>query len=328
MSRVLSYGEALVDFLPDRSGVPLRDVETFRKTVGGAPANAAVGLARLGCAVGLLGKVGADEFGHYLLAELAREGVDVAGMRQTREAKTGITFVSLTSSGDRSFLFFREPSADMTIRPADIDTGVIEACTVFVAGSNLLTMPPVREATMLALETARAAGRFVVLDPNVRVHLWPDADEIVPVVRRELEFGDVIKLNEEELALLSPAGAGPLWSDLRTAGARALVITRAAEGAEVYWRGGELAVDAPPGEIVDTTGAGDGFVAGLVCGLLRRTGAADAAELGARVDAFGPDDWRSVLRLGCFVGTSVCEKLGATPALPAASDVPWPEFDL
>ena len=115
MTRVLSYGEALVDFLPDRAGVPLREVSSFRKTVGGAPANVAVGLARLGCDVALLGKVGADEFGHYLLEELTREGVDVGAMQQTTQAKTGITFISLTAEGDRSFLFFREPSADMTV---------------------------------------------------------------------------------------------------------------------------------------------------------------------------------------------------------------------
>ena len=125
MSRVLSYGEALVDFLPDRRG-SLADVETFTKTIGGAPANTAVGLARLGCDVGLLGKIGADEFGDYLLDALQREGVDVAGVSQTSEAKTGITFISLDENGDRSFLFFREPSADMTISVDDIDVDVIE----------------------------------------------------------------------------------------------------------------------------------------------------------------------------------------------------------
>ena len=328
MTRVLSYGEALVDFLPDRSGVPLREVETFRKTIGGAPANAAVGLARLGCDVGLLGKVGADEFGHFLLAALQKEGVDVSGVTQTRAAKTGITFISLDAAGDRSFLFFREPSADMTIAVDDIDTTVIDACTVFVAGSNLLTTPSVRAATMFALQHASATGRFVVLDPNIRPHLWPVPEEMVPTVRRELDFGDVVKVNEEELALMSPAGPAALWNELREARARALIVTHAAAGAQIFWPGGELHVDAPTVDVVDTTGAGDGFVAGLICGLLRRCGEVDASTLAARVDAFSADDWRRVVELGCYVGTSVCQKLGATPALPAAAQVPWQQFEL
>lgn len=327
MTRVLSYGEALVDFLPDRRA-RLRDVESFSKSIGGAPANAAVGLARLGCDVGLLGKVGADEFGHYLLERLAREGVDTTGVRQSTEAKTGITFISLDESGDRSFLFFREPSADLTLREEDVDTTVIRAATVLVAGSNLLTVEPVRSATWFALETAKAAGAFIVLDPNIRPHLWPQPDELRPTVRRELDYGDIVKLNEDELARVSPDGAAPLWDALRAGGATALVITLAERGAKILWHGGELHVEAPKVEVVDTTGAGDGFVAGFVTALLRLTGATDPATLRATLREFDAPQWRQVLALGCFVGSSVCQKLGATPSLPSAAEVPWSHFGL
>ena len=325
--RVLSYGEALVDFLPDRAGVPLRDVETFSRAVGGAPANAAVGLARLGCDVALLGKVGADEFGHFLCAELAREGVDVAGVTQTREAKTGITFISLDAEGDRSFLFFREPSADMTMRRNDIDTDVIDGADIVVAGSNLLTAAAVRDATMFVLEHARASGRFIVLDPNIRPHLWPNPEEMIPTIRAELALADIVKLNEEELAMFAPDG-DTLWSELRESGARGLIITRASDGARLYRGGGVVEVDAPSAEVKDTTGAGDGFVAGLVCGLIRASEAGDAATLRTRVDDFDDVVWHRVLGLGCHVGTTVCTRLGATGALPHAVDIPWEELEL
>ncbi len=328
MSQIVSYGEALVDFLPAQSGVRLRDVESFTRTIGGAPANAAMGLARLGCDVALLGKIGEDEFGHFLIAELGRAGINVTAIRQTREAKTGITFISLDSSGDRSFLFFREPSADMTLRIEDVDLGAIDRCTIFIAGSNLLTEPGVRAATLFSLDRARSTGRFVVLDPNIRPHLWRDHDEMKAVVRRELDYGDVVKLNEEELALMGDSGAEPLWAELAAAGASALIVTQAAAGAEVFYRGGTLFVDAPSADVVDTTGAGDGFVAGLVCGLLRATGAQTSEALRAAVGAFTHDEWRRVLSLGCYVGTEVCKKLGATSALPAAADVPWDQFGM
>ena len=147
---VLSYGEALVDFLPNQGGKLLRDVDTFHKTSGGAPANMAIGLARLGRSVGLMGAVGQDEFGWFLRNHLEREGVDVSGVYMTDEAKTGITFVSLDANGERSFMFFRQPSADTMFKPADINVETIEHCSIFIAGSNLLVTPEVREATFTA----------------------------------------------------------------------------------------------------------------------------------------------------------------------------------
>lgn len=324
---IVSYGEALVDFLPDRAGVPLRDVETFRKTIGGAPANVAVGIARLGCPVALMGKVGDDEFGHFLRLQLGEEGVDVEGLLHTRAAKTGITFISLTAGGDRSFLFFREPSADMTIRVPDIDTALIERSTIFVAGSNLLTAPAVREATYHALEHARRSDRFVVLDPNVRLHLWPPDQSPLDHVRRELSYGDIVKLNEEELQFLrDDQDAAALWAELREEGLSALIITRAEAGATVYWTRGTLSIPAPSCTVVDTTGAGDGFVAGLVCGLLRGLDTDDPRELRERVRAFDADDWKPILSLACWVGSRVCLGLGATPALPREEMVPWNEL--
>ena len=133
---IISFGESLVDFLPDRAGTPLRDVETFRKSIGGAPANVAVGVARLGGAIAMMGKVGDDEFGHFLRSALQAEGIDITGLHTTAAAKTGITFISLSADGDRSFLFFREKSAESTMCRDDIDTSVIDRATIFIAGAT------------------------------------------------------------------------------------------------------------------------------------------------------------------------------------------------
>jgi fructokinase len=199
---------------------------------------------------------------------------------------------------------------------------------VFVAGSNLLTQPGIREATYHALDRARASERFVVLDPNVRLHLWPVREEADVHVRRQLDYGDVVKLNEEELAFLrDDEDAEALWEELSDAGVGALIVTEASAGARVFWPQGSTRVDAPTTDVVDTTGAGDGFVAGLVCGLTRLTDAADAASLRQFVRTADAATWRRVLRLGCHVGSSVCEQYGATPALPFENDIPWTEFE-
>ena len=152
---VLSYGEALVDFLPDQSGRLLRDVTHFTKAAGGAPANMAIGLAKLGRSVGLMGAVGEDEFGKFLRNYLEEQGVNVSGIHMTNKAQTGITFVSLDANGERSFVFYRQPSADTMFRPENVNVETIRAASIFIAGSNLLVTPEVREATFTALEHAK-----------------------------------------------------------------------------------------------------------------------------------------------------------------------------
>src|SRR5437660_11234604 len=112
MPEVVTLGEALIDFVADAHGVSIQECPGFRKAAGGAPANVAVGVARLGASAAFIGKVGEDPFGHFLEATLAEAGVDTSGMRFDPEARTALAFVSLTADGERDFVFYRPPSAD------------------------------------------------------------------------------------------------------------------------------------------------------------------------------------------------------------------------
>src|SRR5439155_1590029 len=109
---IVCIGEALVDFLPVETGRKVRDVETWTRCSGGSPANVAIALARLGAKSAFLGVTGDDELGHYLAGKLAGEGVDVSHLRLTREGKTGLVFISLSDTGERSFSFYRTRSAE------------------------------------------------------------------------------------------------------------------------------------------------------------------------------------------------------------------------
>lgn len=324
---VLSYGEALVDFLPDQAGKPLRQVTNFRKTSGGAPANMAIGLAKLGRKVGLMGAVGADEFGYFLRDHLEENGVDVSGVYVTERAKTGITFVSLDANGERSFVFYRQPSADTMFRAEDINVETIRNCAIFIAGSNLLVTPDVREATFTALDYAREFGKFIVIDPNVRLHLWDDLDFARGLITRLLSYADVVKLNDDEVEFLGGSDAESFYhEELEPAGVKALIATRAERGAEVFCGPLHTTAVAPHFKVIDTTGAGDGFVAGFVAGLCvehEQHGEVDAASLRAMIDRWDTSAWRRILNLGCWVGSRVCTDLGATTALPKHEDVPW-----
>lgn len=324
---VLSFGETIVDFLPS-SRQRLRDVESFRKVAGGAPGNVAMGLARLGCRVGLMCKVGDDEFGHFLRESMESEHVDVSHIMHTREAKTGIAFVSLDDSGDRSFMFFREPSADTTLCAEEINASVFEGVGMMVLGTNLLTKQPVRDATMRTLEYGREHDVFTFMDPNIRIHLWEDTKKMVPCIKRALSFVDVVKVNDEELDILANGKTPQEAYDtvFRPLGVLAMIHTRAAQGADLYCKDVRVHTSAPHTDVVDTTGAGDGFVAGFLaalCALTQDMEHRGCGSLRKLLTSWDSASWSRVLSVGCFVGSKVCTTLGATPGLPYRKEVPW-----
>ncbi len=196
----LIFGEVIVDFLPETPGLPLHEVDRFVRHRGGAPAHVAVGLARLGAKVGIITLVGADDFGLFLRAALEREGVDTTGVGTHRTARTGVTFVSIGARGERSFLFYRHPSADQLVAPHDVDPVLCARARLFHYGSSTLAREPARAATRAALAAARAAGAVISCDPNLRPHLWSDPTEAAALLCENLAATDIVKISDDELA--------------------------------------------------------------------------------------------------------------------------------
>jgi fructokinase len=199
---VLSFGEALVDFFPTRPGLPLEECDVFHRHLGGAPANVAIGLARLGARAGLMTLVGPDAFGTFVRERLAAEGVDTSGVGVHRTAKTGVTFVSVGAHGERSFLFFRHPSADQMIAPHDVDASILARARFLHVGSSTLSREPARAATLVAIAEAKRAGCLVSTDPNWRPHLWENPAEAAPMLQQLVSQCDVVKVSDDELAPL------------------------------------------------------------------------------------------------------------------------------
>ena len=203
MFDLIACGELLIDFVSTQSGVTLGQAPAFQKAAGGAPANVAVGVARLGYRAGFLGQVGDDDFGHFLADTLAETGVDIGGLRFSAEARTALAFVSLRADGERSFMFYRHPSADMLWRPEDVDAGYAASTRIFHHGSISLISEPSRSATLAALEHARGGGALISYDPNLRLALWPAAEAARAGIMAAWPYADLIKVSEEELAFLS-----------------------------------------------------------------------------------------------------------------------------
>ncbi|MEF3305430.1 PfkB family carbohydrate kinase [Paenibacillus sp. GYB003] len=314
---VVCLGELLIDFVPEISGLPLAKVETFRKAAGGAPANVAAAVARLGGKARFIGKVGRDPFGAFLREALAEAGVEPA-LVETDEARTGLAFVSLRDDGERDFLFYREPAADMLLRKEDVKEAWLGDAAVFHFGSVSLIAEPCRSATMDAARRARARGALVSYDPNVRLPLWTSADYARRVILDQLPFADIVKVSEEEVGFLYGGASAEDGARLMLgAGPRCVVVTLGAAGSRVFTRAGELAAPTVRVDAIDTTGAGDGFVGGLLWRL------ADAGVGAARLEeAFAdPSFAGEALRFANAVGALATTKRGAIPALPTRPEV-------
>lgn len=315
MPDVIAHGELLIDFVPTVSGVSLLDAPAFKMAAGGAPANVAVGLVRLGVSSGFMGKVGDDPFGRFLAQTLANAGVDVSALRFSGAARTALAFVALRADGEREFTFYRHPSADMLYAPEEVDAASIRQAKVFHFGSISLIGEPARSATLHAVEIARQAGLLISYDPNLRLNLWPDEDAARAGIRLGWRLAHVIKVSEEELMFLTGKDLTGLrdlsgLGEWRHPDLRLLVVTRGARGCRSVTP--NVSSDVPGFEVesVDTTGAGDGFMAGLLKGLIDHPNAfADAKQLDA------------IYRYANAAGALTTTQRGAIPALPDADQV-------
>jgi fructokinase len=297
-------GELLIDFVALESGVTVGEASGFIKAPGGAPANVAVAVARLGIPSAFLGQVGDDPFGHHLADVLRRDKIDVSGLRFSREARTMLAFVSLRTDGERSFSFYRHPSADMLMRPEDVAYDVIDRAKIFHYGSITLIDEPCRSALLAALDHAREQGLLISYDPNLRLSLWRSAEDAKAGILDGLEYANILKVSEEELEFLTGGqDVSPLWRDAL----KLIVVTRGSGGSSAYTRAQSVDVPGYSTKAVDTTGAGDGFVAGLLAGILEH----------------GIDDppLEAMLRFANAVGAIATLQKGAIPALPTRAAV-------
>jgi fructokinase len=304
------FGEAIWDLFPRRPGEPLGRRAIDVRHGGGAPANVARTLARLGVPTSIVTAVGNDALGEGLVAELRAAGVGVEGVLRC-SARTGVTFVDVAANGARSFLFYRHPSADMTLSIemlADLDPCVLTADWLHV-GSSSLAREPSRAATLDAIERARASGAKLSIDVNARGHLWSSREELRAVVLPVTLAADVVKVNEDDLGALgfSRDGAGARALHARRDGVT--FFTSGPRGAHGWWGDVSVKARARTVRVVDVTGAGDAFTAGSLA-ILARAWSASAQARPARAEIL-----QRAVELGCELGSRAVTRLGATTAI-------------
>lgn len=310
---LLTLGELLIDMFPAETGRSMTEVSAFLPKPGGAPANVAVAASRLGARVGFVGKVGEDIFGHYLEDVLRMEGVDTSGLRYDPQARTTLVFIALPDVNTAEFVFYRNPGADMLLRPDELDRQLLSSAACLHFGSLSLISEPIGSTTRLAVDIAHQAGALISFDVNYRPTLWQSTPDPLHVVRAIIPKVDLIKVNEIELELLT--GQEDLEHgamSLLQLGPELCVITLGPKGSYYRTRVSSGFIPAFPVETVDATGCGDAFIAGLLVRLVRD---------GKRLHDLSPGRLNTALQYANAVGALTAMKLGVIPALPRAIQV-------
>jgi fructokinase len=309
---IVCLGEMLIDMFPAEIGRSLVEVSAFRPKPGGAPANVAVAAVRLGGRSAFIGKVGDDAFGHHLADVLRQEDVEVRGMRYDTEARTGMAFIAMPDVNSYEILFYRNPGADMRLRPDELDRELLEQTRAFHFGSISLIQEPSRSATLEAARIARDTGALISFDVNYRPDLWsPEKarDRVVTTIPHI----DLLKVNETEVALLAGSADPAVASkELLEMGPALCVVTLGPEGS--FFRIAEGGEYVPPFgvETVDATGCGDAFIAAL----LRQLVAGDDWH-----DQLSMARMREILRYANAAGALTSLTQGVIPALPTVEQV-------
>uniref|UniRef100_M1ANF2 fructokinase n=1 Tax=Solanum tuberosum TaxID=4113 RepID=M1ANF2_SOLTU len=317
---VVCFGELLIDFVPTVSGVSLAEAPGFKKAPGGAPANVAVGIARLGGSSAFIGKVGADEFGYMLADILKQNNVDNSGMRFDTHARTALAFVTLKADGEREFMFFRNPSADMLLTEAELDKNLIQKARIFHYGSISLIAEPCRSAHLAAMETAKNAGCILSYDPNLRLPLWPSAEAAREGILSIWDQADIIKastldiVSEDEITFLTNGedayDDNVVMTKLFHSNLKLLLVTEGGDGCRYYTKNFHGRVNGVKVTAVDTTGAGDAFVGGLLNSM--------ASDPDIYMDE---KKLRDALLFANGCGAITVTEKGAIPALPTKEAV-------
>lgn len=306
---VITFGEVLWDIYEDPKtrgpGEPIGRV--LRRELGGAPANVAVALARLGKKSGVVGGVGQDAFGDALLALLSKERVETTFLLRY-PARTGLTFITRDKDGEPKFLFYRNKTADMAMRARDV-TAAMGGARWVLSGTSTLVKKGLAKATFRWLEEAKARKASVAVDLNVRSHLWESKRAMKRAIAELLLHAQLVKASRDDLDALG----GLTWLR-KTAPGATLILTSGGGPARAIGAHGDVEARTKKAPCVDATGAGDAFLAGVLATLLTH----DAAP--GRAAWKSPQVFVQALRVGHMLGRKAISATGAVTGLTGLSE--------
>lgn len=276
---LIAIGEALIDFIPEQSGCDFSEVTAFAPKIGGAPANVLGAFSKLGGKTQLITQLGDDPFGRKIADALGRFNIGTDRVLFTKKANTALAFVSLDKNGDRTFSFYRNPSADMLYGADNLTQSIFDDCFALHFCSVSLGDFPMKAAHTKAIELAKKAGAIISFDPNIRLPLWDSTQKLKAAITEFLPLADIIKVSDEEIGFIT--GTDDINDGCRKllGHAKIVICTCGARGAYACTENAEIFVPSPNIKATDTTGAGDAFIGSFLYSLHR--GGYDLQKLAA-----------------------------------------------
>lgn len=322
---LLCLGRAGVDLYAEQPDVPLEQVQTFRKSVGGSPANIATAMARLGGRAGVVSAVSADSLGHYVRQFLMRNGVDVQGIHTAPAAARNSLALTEMRAEDCQVIIYRNGAADLCLAPDDIAAELIASSRTLLVTGTALSNSPSREAALHAMTLARDAGTVVVLDLDYRPYGWASTAEAASYLGQACALADMVIGNREEFDVLENLQP-QTWRDDQSSAQRvlqgvtqAVVVKDGARGCRAFLADGTaFSQGVFHVQARKPFGAGDAFAATLLWQLLQGRGWADAMRWGAAAAAL------NVSRTACAEAMATREELTIFMSLhtPDSRDTP------
>lgn len=276
---IVILGRIGYDLYSEEPNVPLPQVRRFSRYLGGSSANMAVGLARLGAQVGIIGCLGNDSLSEFLTGFLRAERVDTSRVQTAPGYLPSLCLTEVSPPDRFPQVFYRRDPADTRLQVTDEDLRYIDASRMFITNGTSLCASPSRESTYRALECARKSGCKVVLDVDYRAMSWPGPEEAGLAVRLALPFVDVLIGNELELTIVT--GAGSLDEAVNQLRNVPMLVSKLGDKGTRVWTDGESVFLAPYSvEVVSTIGAGDGFASGFLYALSKDLPAVECLHYG------------------------------------------------
>lgn len=311
MFDVTALGEILIDFTP--CGLD-NDIPIYAQNPGGAPLNVLAQNAILGGKTAFIGKTGKDSFGQALKTVMDKNSICTDGLVVSDQVHTTLAFVSIDEDGERSFLFYRNPGADITLNVQDLNEKLIKESHIFHIGSLSTTDEPARSATYEALKIARESGCIISYDPNYREPLWKSEEIAKKAMIDLLPYADILKVSEDEMELLTGTQNLIDGSEkLADFGISLVCVSRGYKGTFIR-RGNDCReIQGYKVKVVDTNGAGDSFF-GAIHYKLRNLSLLELQKIDM-------EHLVNIVRFGNAAGALTTTKRGAVPAMPDIKEI-------
>jgi 5-dehydro-2-deoxygluconokinase len=292
------------DLIADQPGVPLSEVRSFTRYLGGSSANMAVGLSRLGLKCGIVSALGTEGISDYLCGFLAKEGVDVAHVHRVEGLLPSLALTELHPPDRFPQVYYRQDPADAHLAVTDDDLNYIGRSRMFITNGTALCASPSRESAYRALERARNAGCRTVFDIDYRWMSWKSPEEAGLAAKLALPYVDVLVGNETEFKLAAGTNDLNAAADiLRDSGVQIVLSKMSEHGVRAFDRNEEYFAPPFEVEVASTIGAGDGFASGFLYAL----------HMGKPVDV--------CLRYGNAAAAIVVSRLSCSEAMPTLAEV-------